>query len=88
MGDFWKAVCWLCGVVFAFALAVVVGQRMTVEAVAIVIGAIIGLAASIPVLFLVLVGASAAQRRRSDGWRTARRSDRSDIIVYRRDDMP
>lgn len=45
---------WLLGVVFAVTLAVVVGQRLSAQAMAIVIGIIAGIAASIPTSLVVV----------------------------------
>lgn len=46
---------WLaCGLAFAVTLAIVVGQRLSAEAMAVVIGVIAGVAASIPTSLLVV----------------------------------
>jgi len=45
---------WLLGVVFAVTLAVVVGQRLSAQAMAIVIGILAGVAASIPTSLVVV----------------------------------
>jgi hypothetical protein len=45
---------WILGLVFAVTLAVVVGQRLSAQAMAIVIGIIAGIAASIPTSLVVV----------------------------------
>jgi hypothetical protein len=54
----------LLGLVFAVALAVVVGRRMSAEAVAVVVGVVCGIAASIPTSVLLLVVLTRRERSR------------------------
>jgi len=52
------------GLVFAIALAVVVGRRMSAEAMAVVVGIVCGVAASIPTSVLLLVVLTRRERSR------------------------
>ena len=55
------------GLVFAIALAVVVGSRMSAEAMAVVVGVVCGVAAGIPTSILLLVVMHRRDRLRMDG---------------------
>lgn len=54
------------GLVFAIALAVVVGSRMSAEAMAVVVGVVCGVAAGIPTSILLLVVMHRRDRLRMD----------------------
>ena len=54
------------GVVFAVALAVVVGKQMSAEAMAVVVGVVCGVAAGIPTSVLLLVVLTRRDRQRTD----------------------
>lgn len=67
------------GVVFVVALAVIIGQRMSTDAMAVVIGVIFGVVASIPTSLLVVLVTRRAQERELE---TARRNvDRVPPVV-------
>ena len=48
----------LAGIAFAVALAVIVGNRLSSEAMAVVVGAVCGISASIPVSLALVIAAS------------------------------
>ena len=48
----------LAGIVFAAALAVIVGNRLSDEAMAVVVGAVCGISASVPVSVALVIAAS------------------------------
>ena len=48
----------LAGIVFAVALAVIVGNRLSDEAMAVVVGAVCGISASVPVSVALVIAAS------------------------------
>jgi hypothetical protein len=54
------------GLIFAVALAVVVGKRMSAEAMAVVVGVVCGVAAGIPTSVLLLVVLTRRDRQRSE----------------------
>ncbi|HSR33482.1 MAG TPA: hypothetical protein VLY63_23190 [Anaerolineae bacterium] len=56
-------ICLLLGLVFAVTLAVVVGKRMSAEAMAVVIGVVCGIAAGIPTSVLLLLAISRREQQ-------------------------
>ncbi len=56
----------LCVLAFSLALAAVVGQRMDAQAMAVVVGVVVGVVASLPTAALVLLATSRRGRRRQD----------------------
>jgi hypothetical protein len=54
------------GLILVIALAIVVGKRMSSEAMAVVVGVVCGVAASIPTAVLLLVGLSRRDRQRME----------------------
>jgi hypothetical protein len=70
------------GLVFGIALAVVVGNRMSAEAMAVVVGVVCGVAAGIPTsaLLLVVMARRDRQRYNSEG-REARHSGNPPVVV-------
>ena len=54
------------GLIFAIALAVVVGKKMSAEAMAVVVGVVCGVAAAIPTSILLLVVFTRRDRQQSD----------------------
>ena len=57
----------IVGLVFGIALAVVVGNRMSAEAMAVVVGVVCGVAAGIPTSVLLLLAMGRRDRRRYGG---------------------
>lgn len=66
----------LCAVAFSVALAVVVGNRMSAEAMAVVIGVVCGVAASIPMSALIL-----AMSRRTHSTAEGRREPSPPVVI-------
>jgi len=56
----------IVGLVFAIALAIVVGKKMSAEAMAVVVGVVCGVAAAIPTSILLLVVFARRDRQRMD----------------------
>ena len=56
----------LLGVIFVVTLAIVVGKRMSAEAMAVVVGVVCGVAASIPTSVLLLLAVSRRERQPVD----------------------
>ena len=54
------------GLIFAIALAIIVGKRMSAEAMAVVVGVVCGVAAAIPTSILLLVVFTRRDRQRVD----------------------
>jgi hypothetical protein len=57
----------LAGMVFAVALAVIVGNRLSDEAMAVVVGAVCGISASVPVSVALVIAASRNWGRSEQG---------------------
>jgi hypothetical protein len=77
-----KQVATVLGLVFAVALAIVVGKRMSAEAMAVVIGVICGVAASIPTLALLMIVLTRRERQRTDeAERQARAGSQPPVVV-------
>jgi hypothetical protein len=64
MGIIMKQIAIGLGLVFAIALAVVVGKQMSAEAMAVVVGVVCGVAAGIPTSVLLLLALSRRDRQR------------------------
>jgi len=62
---------------FVVSLAVVIGKRMSAEAMAVVIGVIFGVAASIPTSLLIVAVTRRVQEREADQLRSLREQQRS-----------
>jgi hypothetical protein len=58
----------LCVLAFVVALAVVVGQRMDAQALAVVVGVVAGVVAGLPTAMLVLLALSRRDRQRGDAY--------------------
>jgi hypothetical protein len=71
----------IVGLVFATALAVVVGNRMSSEAMAVVVGVVCGVAAGIPTSALLLLAMGRRDRRRYQGEEQASRFSSSPPVV-------
>jgi hypothetical protein len=72
----------IVGLVFGIALAVVVGNRMSAEAMAVVVGVVCGVAAGIPTSALLLLAMGRRDRRRYEGDdRAARFSGSPPVVV-------
>lgn len=70
------------GLVFGVTLAVVVGNRMSTEAMAVVVGVVCGVAAGIPTSVLLLVAMGRRDRRSYEGEdRAARFSGSPPVVV-------
>jgi len=70
------------GLVFGIALAVVVGNRMSAEAMAVVVGVVCGVAAAIPTSVLLLVVMARQDRRRhGSDEREVRYSGNTPVVV-------
>lgn len=71
----------------AVALAMVVGQRMSTDAMAVVVGVVFGVAASIPTSLLVV---AATRSRRDEGYRAPRDELRAppQVIVVQPQQLP
>jgi len=70
------------GLVFAVALAVVVGKQMSTEAMAVVIGVVCGVAASIPTALLLVVAITRRDRQRlEEVERQARQTGYPPVVV-------
>jgi hypothetical protein len=67
--------------VFVAALAVIIGQRMSTDAMAVVVGVIFGVAASIPTSLLVVVVTRRAQERGMRDTRGERQQMQPPVIV-------
>jgi hypothetical protein len=67
--------------VFAIALAVVVGSRMSAEAMAVVVGVVCGVAAGIPTSILLLVVLNRRDRLRMDEWEQQMRQQNYPPVV-------
>lgn len=77
-----KHVVLVLGAVFAVALAVVVGQQMSTEAMAVVIGVVCGIAASIPTSLLLLVVLTRSDRQQVTGTeRQTRQNNNPPVMV-------
>ncbi len=61
------------GLVFAITLAVIVGRKMSTEAMAVVIGVVCGVAAGIPTSILLLVAFTRRDRQRNEEMEQTRR---------------
>ena len=61
-----KQITFVLGMVFAVALAVVVGKQMSAEAMAVVVGVVCGVAAGIPTSVLLLVVLTRHDRKRTE----------------------
>lgn len=72
----------IVGLVFGITLAVVVGSRMSAEAMAVVVGVVCGVAAGIPTSALLLLAMGRRDRRRYEGEdRAARFSSSPPVVV-------
>ena len=67
-------------IAFAVTLAVVIGNRMSTEAMAVVVGVACGVIASIPASLLILA-VSGRQNGRQEEWKQARREQVPPVIV-------
>ncbi len=76
-----KHVVLVLGTVFAVALAVVVGQQMSTEAMAVVIGVVCGIAASIPTSLLLLVVLTRGDRQQVTGTKRQTRQSNSPPVM-------
>jgi hypothetical protein len=75
-------ICLIVGLVFAVTLAVVVGKRMSAEAMAVVIGAVCGIAAGIPTSVLLLLVMSRRDRQQfEDSGQQARVGKPPPVVV-------
>jgi hypothetical protein len=61
-----KQIAFALGLVFAIALAVVVGKQMSAEAMAVVVGVVCGVAAGIPTSILLLIVLTRRDRKRTE----------------------
>ena len=72
----------IVGLVFGVTLAVVVGSRMSAEAMAVVVGVVCGVAAGIPTSALLLLAMGRRDRQRYEGEdRAARFSSSPPVVV-------
>ena len=69
------------GVVFAIALAIVVGKKMSAEAMAVVVGVVCGVAAAIPTSILLLVVFTRRDRQQLDETESRSRQHASPPVV-------
>lgn len=82
MGVFLRQVAIVLGIVFVIALAVVVGKKMSAEAMAVVVGVVCGVVAAIPTAILLLVVMIRRDRRYEDeAQRQTSRRDYPPVIV-------
>lgn len=82
MGVLMRQVAVVLGIVFVIALAVVVGKRMSAEAMAVVVGVVCGVAAGIPTSLLLLVVMTRRDRQRSEeAQHRVRRQDTPPVVV-------
>ena len=71
----------IVGLVFAIALAIVVGKKMSAEAMAVVVGVVCGVAAAIPTSILLLVVFTRRDRQRLDEMESQPRQQSSPPVV-------
>ena len=71
----------IVGLIFAIALAVVVGKKMSAEAMAVVVGVVCGVAAAIPTSILLLVVFTRRDRQQLDEMETRSRQHSSPPVV-------
>ena len=77
-----KQIAAVVGLVFAIALAVVVGKQMSAEAMAVVVGVVCGVAAGIPTSILLMVVLTRRDRQRLDeSERQARQRNYPPVVV-------
>lgn len=77
-----KQVAIVLGLIFAVTLAIVVGKRMSAEAMAVVIGVVCGVAASIPTLALLMIVLNLRERQRAgEAERQARAVNQPPVVV-------
>lgn len=69
------------GLIFAIALAVVVGKKMSAEAMAVVVGVVCGVAAAIPTSILLLVVFTRRDRQQLDEMESRTRQHASPPVV-------
>ena len=69
------------GLIFAIALAIVVGKKMSAEAMAVVVGVVCGVAAAIPTSILLLVVFTRRDRQQLDEMETRSRQHGSPPVV-------
>ncbi len=70
------------GLIFAITLAIVIGKRMSTEALAVVVGVVCGVAASIPTSLLLLVAISRRERQNAEeAWRRAGQGNQPPVVV-------
>lgn len=69
------------GLVFAIALAVVVGKQMSTEAMAVVVGIVCGVAAGIPTSVLLLLVLTRRERQRFEGVESRTRQEAYPPVV-------
>lgn len=82
MGVLVRQLAVVLGIVFVIALAVVVGKRMSAEAMAVVVGVVCGVAAGIPASILLLVVMTRRDRQRSEEAQyRVRRQDTPPVLV-------
>ena len=73
--------CSVVGLIFAIALAVVVGKKMSAEAMAVVVGVVCGVAAAIPTSILLLVVFTRRDRQQLDEMESRSRQHGSPPVV-------
>lgn len=76
-----KQVLLVVGLVFAITLAVVVGKKMSAEAMAVVVGVVCGVAAAIPTSILLLVVFTRRDRQQLDEMQARSRQQGSPPVV-------
>jgi hypothetical protein len=76
-----KQVLLVVGLVFAITLAVVVGKKMSAEAMAVVVGVVCGVAAAIPTSILLLVVFTRRDRQQFDDLQARSRQQGSPPVV-------
>ena len=81
-GDIMRQIAIVLATVFVIALAVVVGKRMSAEAMAVVVGVVCGVAAGIPTSILLLVVFTRRDRQRIEEMQQqVRRRDYPPVVV-------
>lgn len=76
-----KQVCVVTGLILAVAMAVIIGTRMNPEAMAVVVGVVCGVVASIPTSLLLLVVVSRWEKQREADSRRAQASAFPPVVV-------
>ena len=76
-----RQVCVVTGLILAVAMAVIIGTRMNTEAMAVVVGVVCGVAASIPTSLLLLVVLSRWEKQREADSRRAQAGGFPPVVV-------